>query len=237
MSGPKPWWEALCQEAHAEAARELLRADEIKTVLGELAAAGISPILFKGTALAYSIYPSPICRPRNDTDLLIAPTAVDAARRVFAACGYAVTVHCADLFSQFEVQRVDRFGVLHVFDVHWKISTQPVFENLLTYDDLARRSQDFRRSGRTRGQRGRSMPCCSRACTRSCIIGISSARSGSTTCTCSRRRSPTTSCRVRRSCQGDGCVHSGGPLASARPIDVRHARIGSRACQARFRRP
>ena len=50
--------------------------------------------------------------------------------------GYATTVHCSDLFSQFEVQKVDRFGVQHAFDVHWSISTQPVFAGLLTYDEL-----------------------------------------------------------------------------------------------------
>jgi len=138
---PESWWESLCQETHAQAAAELLRASEIRSVLGALAAAGINPILFKGTALAYSIYPSPICRPRNDTDVLIAPDQVDEVRRVLASLGYAMAVHCADLFSQFEMQRVDRFGVLHVFDVHWKISTQPVFENLLTYDELASRPQ------------------------------------------------------------------------------------------------
>jgi hypothetical protein len=138
---PSAWWASLCGHAHGEAASELLRADEIKSVLRELAAAGIQPILFKGTALAYSIYPSPVCRPRNDTDMLIGVDQVDAARHALIACGYVPTVYCADLFSQFEVQRVDRFGVLHVFDVHWRVSTQPVFEKLPTYDDLVSRCQ------------------------------------------------------------------------------------------------
>src|SRR6187399_1955866 len=39
---PQPWWESLCQETHARAAAELLRASEIRSVLGELAAAGIN---------------------------------------------------------------------------------------------------------------------------------------------------------------------------------------------------
>ena len=51
------------------------------------------------------------------------------------------TVHCSDLFSQFEVQKIDRFGVAHAFDVHWRISTQPVFADVL----------DLRRAARSRG--------------------------------------------------------------------------------------
>jgi hypothetical protein len=79
-------------------------------------------------------------RARSDTDLLIAATDVDRARGVMASLGYVTTVHCSDLFSQFEVQKVDRFGVLHAFDVHWSISTQPVFAGLLTYDEMSSRA-------------------------------------------------------------------------------------------------
>jgi hypothetical protein len=49
-------------------------------------------------------------------------------------------VYCDDLFSQFQVRKEGAFGVVHIFDVHWKISTQPTFANLLTYDELMRDS-------------------------------------------------------------------------------------------------
>jgi hypothetical protein len=110
-------------------------------VLGDFAGSHLVPILIKGTPLAYSAYDTPACRPRSDTDLVIRESEVDAARRVLAARGYRTTVHCNDLFSQFEVQQEDVFGVTHVFDVHWKISTQPVFADLLTYDELLQRSE------------------------------------------------------------------------------------------------
>ena len=48
---------------------------------------------------------------------------------------------CDDLFSQFEMQKVDGFGVCHVFDMHWKISTQPVFDSVLTYGEMLPRAQ------------------------------------------------------------------------------------------------
>ena len=132
---------ALAEEAHAEAAVELLRAAETRSVLTALADAGIGAILLKGTPLAYSVYATPVLRPRSDTDLLIQREAVDAARRVMAALGYATTVHCNDLFSQFEVQKQDSFGVRHAFDIHWNISGQPVFADVLAYDELLSRAQ------------------------------------------------------------------------------------------------
>ena len=103
--------------------------------------AGLSPILIKGTPLAYTVYDAPALRPREDTDLLVAPEDVEAARRVMVSLGYSATVQCHDLFSQFEMQKVDGFGVCHAFDVHWKISTQPVFERVLTHGEMLPRAQ------------------------------------------------------------------------------------------------
>lgn len=131
----------LAAHAHREAALEMLRGEEISLVLADLAAAGVRPVLIKGTPLAYGVYEAPMCRPRADTDMMIREGDVEAARGVFARSGYRTTVHCSDLFSQFEVQKEGRFGLAHVFDVHWKISTQPVFENLLSYDELRGRSR------------------------------------------------------------------------------------------------
>jgi hypothetical protein len=90
----------------------------------------------KGAALAYAIYPTPVSRFRSDTDLMVRADDVELARRVLAARDYRMTVHCHELFSQFEAQKEDGFGVVHVFDVHWKISTQPVFAGVSSFDEL-----------------------------------------------------------------------------------------------------
>jgi hypothetical protein len=128
--------DALAIKARAAAGEELLRGAETRAVVEALAAAGVPALLIKGTPLAYSVYPLPSARPRDDTDLMILPAQVDAARDVMASIGYTPTVHCSDLFSQFEVQKRDRFGVVHAFDVHWKISTQPVFAGVLTCEEM-----------------------------------------------------------------------------------------------------
>ena len=73
--------ESLSETARVQAGEELLRGAETRAVLDALTRAGISPILIKGTPLAYTVYDAPALRPREDTDLLIAP----AGRRGCAA--------------------------------------------------------------------------------------------------------------------------------------------------------
>jgi hypothetical protein len=51
--------------------------------------------------------------------------------------GYMATPLCDGelLFCQFELAKRDQFNVDHAFDFHWKISTQPTFANVLTFDE------------------------------------------------------------------------------------------------------
>ena len=137
---PRQVWEELSDAARTRAAEELLRKAEIRRVVAALADAGIRPILLKGTPLAYTVYDSPASRPRADTDVIVSGAEVEAARQVMRSLSYVETVQCHELLSQFEVQQCDRFGVIHAFDVHWSISTQPVFAGLLTYDALLLRA-------------------------------------------------------------------------------------------------
>ncbi len=131
----------LANRTRVAAGEELLRGAEICSVVEALAIAGVRTLLIKGAPLAYSVYPTPASRPRDDCDLLISVAHVQAARDVMASLGYAQTVLCSDLFSQFEVQKRDRFGAVHAFDVHWKISTQPVFASVLTYEEMLLRAR------------------------------------------------------------------------------------------------
>jgi hypothetical protein len=132
--------DALSVTARLQTAKELLRATETRAVLDALARAGVRAILIKGTPLAYTVYEAPSLRARDDTDLFVAESDIPAAQQVMASLGYAATVLCHDLFSQFEVQKVDQFGVCHAFDVHWRISTQPVFAEVLTYQEMLART-------------------------------------------------------------------------------------------------
>lgn len=132
--------DALEQRARDAAGEELLRGAETRSVVDALAAAGVRAVIIKGTALAYGAYPTPASRPRADTDLLVSPAQSGTARDVLQGIGFVRTVTCEQLFSQFEVQKLDRFGLTHAFDVHWKISTQPLFAEVLTYEDIVARA-------------------------------------------------------------------------------------------------
>jgi hypothetical protein len=123
---------------HSSVASELVRAHEIAQVLDSLAGRHVFPILLKGTALAYTVYPSPSMRPRLDTDLLIARDQVDLTRDVLSDRGYveATMTRGEFVFGQFHMTKVDGWGVEHVFDIHWRISSQSLFAGVLTYDEL-----------------------------------------------------------------------------------------------------
>jgi hypothetical protein len=99
----------------------------------------VHPILLKGTALAYSVYPSPSLRPRCDTDLLVRRDELNVTRSVMTRLGYTTPPYCDGnfLFCQVPFAKNDEFRLEHVFDFHWKVSTQPVFADRLTYDELA----------------------------------------------------------------------------------------------------
>ena len=123
---PRSLRDELAARARADVARELWRQTELVRVLDALGQANLRPVLFKGTALAYTRYGAPALRPRLDTDLLIRRQDVNEALRAMASLGYARLPHCDGefLFRQFALARDDRWGVSHVFDIHWKVSTQ-----------------------------------------------------------------------------------------------------------------
>lgn len=124
--------------AHRSVAGELIRAHEIAQVLDSLAGRQVLPILLKGTALAYTVYQTPSMRPRLDTDLLIARDQIAATREVLSGRGY-LEARMTDgefVFGQFHMAKVDGWGVEHVFDIHWRISSQSLFARVLTYDEL-----------------------------------------------------------------------------------------------------
>ncbi len=129
----------VCSEVPRSAvARELIRAHEIVQVLDALAKCQVFPILLKGAALAYTVYPSPALRARVDTDVLMPRDQIDIARDVLSHRGYAEPAMSDGelLFGQLQMVKTDAFDVEHVFDIHWKISSQTLFANVLTYEEL-----------------------------------------------------------------------------------------------------
>ncbi len=139
----------LAGRARESAARQLVRSAEIAQLLQALASNGICPIVFKGAALSHLVYESPALRPHADTDIFVRRSDVETVRRVFKQCGYAEPPMTDGelVFCQFQMAKTDRLGIEHVFDVHWKISTQSLFADVITFDEISAESVPIRALG------------------------------------------------------------------------------------------
>lgn len=128
----------LKAERRAAAALEAVREVELRRVLTALAAAGIRAVLLKGAAISRTHYRSPELRPRTDTDLLVPADRRDEVAGVLEALGYgrARETDGELIVAQFHYDVVDRAGVEHALDVHWRISNVIAFAAVLTYDEI-----------------------------------------------------------------------------------------------------
>lgn len=138
VAWPRELRECMGAEASGYAAREMVVRIAVNAALDALSRRGVRPVLFKGTALAYTTYRHPHLRPRNDTDLLVDRRDVDIVRETLGAEGYAEPNYCDGelLFCQFELQKTDRLAMRIALDVHWKISTQATFADVFSYEQL-----------------------------------------------------------------------------------------------------
>ena len=118
---------------------ELVRRRAIETVLNALAARGIAPLVMKGTALAYTLYPAPELRSRSDTDILIEKNVLAQAVAVFTDLGYTQSNAVGgDLISsELLFAKQDEFGVAHQFDLHWRISNFHVLNEFFHFAELS----------------------------------------------------------------------------------------------------
>jgi hypothetical protein len=119
-------------------------------VLGALAKSGVRPLLLKGAALAYSIYPSPGMRPRADTDLLICSSDREVCHRVLSQEGYEKVNAIRGELVQYQCGYAmqDRLGIGHVLDVHWRISNTQLFSQALGYEELKLRAFPLKALGK-----------------------------------------------------------------------------------------
>lgn len=131
---------ACCNEARTWAMQELAYRVEVARVLGELASAEITPLIIKGTSLAYSLYPKPVLRPRADVDLLVERSCRAQAEAALHGAEYSrVGIHETNTF-QSSWKRQDRLGAVYSIDLHWETNNSPVLARLLTYTELLRRA-------------------------------------------------------------------------------------------------
>ena len=102
----------------------MVRYHALKPILAAFQQQGIPVILWKGVALAQTIYPDIALRPMCDLDLVVRPADVDRAIAALAALGYELPAEMAGpAWRSFvpEVALNRRFGKMTVtVDLHWR---------------------------------------------------------------------------------------------------------------------
>ena len=142
MRGAQGWPSVVLQALHREAlARtmwELRHQQVLARTLSALANIGIHPILFKGTALAYSVYTNPVLRVRGDTDFIIQPHERVRLHEALTALGFKGEMQDAVEFVSYQTNytlEAEGNG-MHTLDVHWRISNRPSLSELFSYEEL-----------------------------------------------------------------------------------------------------
>ncbi len=143
LHGAADWPAAVLETLHRQALGgtmwELRHQQVVAEMLAALARIGVEPVLFKGTALAYSLFPGPALRTRGDTDLFVPPR--DKARTLdaLAALGFARMLELGELTSyQACLTREVPGGGEHTLDLHWKINNSELLARLFDYGELRR---------------------------------------------------------------------------------------------------
>ncbi|BAO43695.1 nucleotidyltransferase domain-containing protein [Thiolapillus brandeum] len=139
MDWPAEVVEGLRDRAFREAAAELVWDAELQSVLKSLAAEGISPLLFKGSALSRMCYPQPGLRPRCDTDLLVPESMKQLAQSVMRKRGYQPLYEASveQISGQMNWFKPGRTRVGHSYDLHWRIRNNDCeFVRVFNYDYL-----------------------------------------------------------------------------------------------------
>ena len=115
---------------------EMLHKLTLTEALGALSDAGVSPVILKGTALAYTLYERPVQRFRSDTDVLVDAGQREAAGKVLTGLGFervsANHEMTEDLEELWVVAAPD--GSQHKIDLHWQAIDAPALEELLPYE-------------------------------------------------------------------------------------------------------
>lgn len=125
--------ERLTRHARADALRLAALDAEVSRVLTALNGDAIGALVLKGAHVAHAVYRRPWLRSRTDTDLLIAAEDRDRIVSTLARCGYGRAAHVRGrlILGQFHFERVDRSGIAHYLDVHWRIGAPLLLERVL----------------------------------------------------------------------------------------------------------
>ena len=133
---------ALRREEQVAAVLDARREDETRRLLDAFGDAQIDVLVFKGAALAHTVYAAPHLRPRTDVDLLIDRESLDRADRVLAACGWhhPPEPEPETFAAQRHYVKQGSGRMPWLVDLHWRIANPRVFADALPFGELHRRA-------------------------------------------------------------------------------------------------
>ena len=141
------WPQEVLAECHRQAIAwtmwELRHQALLTQVLEKLAGMDIQPVLFKGTALAYGLYPSPVLRSRGDTDLMVPFLDRERVAEALESLGFIRDAGVRGDFMSYQATftQTEASGSSHSLDLHWRINNAQLLARLFTYETLWSRAQ------------------------------------------------------------------------------------------------
>jgi hypothetical protein len=130
--------QACRSAATGQAMWELRHLERLNRVLAQLGKVGVQPVLFKGTALAYGLYPEGVLRTRGDTDLIIPPESRSVVHKALQDINFELGsgVSGDHISYQSSYTWVQVTGGYHTLDIHWRINNSELLSRLFTYEEL-----------------------------------------------------------------------------------------------------
>jgi hypothetical protein len=115
----------------------------LREIFSQLATSGIQLVMFKGTALAYTLYPEDTLRSRGDTDLIIPPQTQTHVADTLSALGFehGCAVSGESICYQASFTRTEPAGDAHTLDVHWRINNSELLSRLFSHEELLQHAQ------------------------------------------------------------------------------------------------
>jgi hypothetical protein len=131
------------QEAMSRAMWELRHRSLLLRLTTEMRENGVEPVCFKGTALAYTLYDKPHHRSRGDSDFIVPPHTLTAARAALLKLGFhrQTSLPGDNVHSQENWLWRGREGQVHAIDLHWRINNARALGDLFTYAELYRTAE------------------------------------------------------------------------------------------------
>lgn len=138
--------ESLEHRSRNAAAVEMARASDLTELNATLVQAGLTALLLKGGALAYTHYPEPHLRTRVDTDIFINPGEIRQVRSLLIKQDYDL-IGLAYKSHQFNATRERYGGRVISYDVHWRSNNTSRFARVINYPEAEQESVPIRALG------------------------------------------------------------------------------------------